>query len=129
MDYTHKPFLQHFPPFKLRLHSPKSYQPSFVNTPPPLSQPVTAIVNIVKVASIHKNCLLEVTHFHWPLGFLVLMLPHHPIQTHLLTALSNHPANVVGGGYIVGLVQMPGSVKFFHGCLHDTEAIVVSDVG
>ena len=69
------------------------------------------------------------THFHWPLGFLVLMLPHDPIKTHLLTVLGNHPANVVGSGYIVGLVQMPGNAKFFRGCFNNTEAIVVSDVG
>ena len=57
------------------------------------------------------------------------MLPHDPIQAHLLTALGDHPANVVGGGYIVGLVQVPGYAKFFRGCLDNAEAIVVSDVG
>ena len=44
-------------PIQVKTSFPKSYQPSFANTPPPPSQPVTAIVNIVKVASIHTQNL------------------------------------------------------------------------
>ena len=68
-------------------------------------------------------------HFHWPFGFLVLMLPHDTMKTHLPAAPGNYTADVVGSCYVIGLIQVSGNAKFFCGCLDNTEAIVVSDIG
>ena len=52
--------------------------------------------------------------------FLVLLPPHDPIETHLLTALGNNLANVVGACYIVALVEVLGDAKLFCGSLNST---------